>query len=623
MSSAITSVSGKWENYFNPNKKVEIESDFKTFRVWQNEAYGKYDSTRNLILNAPTASGKTLFLLSLIHKQLSENKKYKAVISVPQTMIGYGFEEGMFTLPSGENVTVHCPDINNICNTVENEKAKVKRLKRFLKSKIENVSIDCRIAIVCHQTLIKSYDKQLFKNIFMIIDEAHHISSGDSVDQNSENKLGAIVRKCLKETPIRIALSTATFMRADLRQILSDEDKIKFDTYKVTFDEFIKDCKYLRGFNYKFLPYEKEPDESLYELFKTVEKTIVFIPSVCGKSDSQKIKTENVYKVLFAISQVKDKISIKQYQKNYIKDIDAPVLEVKRGNDWVKVVNLVNEHKRNHKKEHIDLAHKTDIDAIDVIIALDMMKEGANWQWATREIIMGNRGSFPELMQMIGRVLRDAPNKNIVEVYHVMQTYTPDEKTKEKNKEKINDITKAVFVSLLLEDILCFKLPRMNKKADDYKRLHDFFETGEDYSNCLNYLVQKCSAIEACNNLSAEEKEEYKKEEYAEMAEKYHIEDADAIRKCIERKIKGTKNNIKLAKSLDKNYLKGIDIDLVYEESPYLAMQYCFTTRECKYEKFVDFKNRFKNNALEDEGEFNKSVNEIKEQQIISGNIKS
>ena len=67
-------------------------------------------------------------------------------------------------------------------------------------------------------------------------------------------------------------------------------------------------------------------------------------------------------------------------------------------------VNLVDETMRPQKIEAIIAANAApDGSRVDVIIALGMFKEGANWRWADREVIIGSRSSLTEVVQMVGQ----------------------------------------------------------------------------------------------------------------------------------------------------------------------------------------------------------------------------
>jgi hypothetical protein len=58
-----------------------------------------------------------------------------------------------------------------------------------------------------------------------------------------------------------------------------------------------------------------------------------------------------------------------------------------------------------------DPAQKHNRDYVDIIIALGMAKEGFDWIWCDHALTVGYRSSLTEIVQITGRVTRDAPGK--------------------------------------------------------------------------------------------------------------------------------------------------------------------------------------------------------------------
>ncbi|HXC44364.1 MAG TPA: hypothetical protein VNY51_12685 [Candidatus Dormibacteraeota bacterium] len=197
----------------------------------------------------------------------------------------------------------------------------------------------------------------------------------------------------------------------------------------------------------------------------------MYIPPV-GTSCSLGTKAQDVDAVLKTIAGTDAYIA---------DDRDQPIMRLKRGNEWVKVVNLVDEHLREEKKEVIIAAHeKPDSNDIDVIIALGLFKEGANWRWADREIIIGQRGSLTELNQMIGRLLRDAPGKRHVEAVQSLP-FVFDQTDKTQMRRSLNDYFTAILLSMLIESIISPLPPVCTKKS-----------TPGDGEHRINYLREAC-----------------------------------------------------------------------------------------------------------------------------------
>jgi hypothetical protein len=178
------------------------------------------------------------------------------------------------------------------------------------------------------------------------------------------------------------------------------------------------------------------------ELFKDgVDPCIVFVPNV-GSRFSVGTKHDDVFECYKAIAG-ENTPTIKK---------DEIFTYVKRGEDWIRCIDLVDdESNRAEKVQAIADDHdNTDPSKrkIDVIIALGMMKEGANWRWARNEFIIGNRHSLREFVQMVGRLFRSADGKKAVTTYYLLP-HSPNVKSEE-YEDNFNDYMKATTSSLLL-----------------------------------------------------------------------------------------------------------------------------------------------------------------------------
>ncbi len=117
-------------------------------------------------------------------------------------------------------------------------------------------------------------------------------------------------------------------------------------------------------------------------------------------------------------------------------------------------MNLVDETDRLQKIAAITAAHEaTDSDNIDVVIALGMFKEGANWGGQTGRSSSGIVVRLTEIVQMIGRMFRDVTGKSRVDV-HQMLPFTLDQTDKERTRQSLNEYLKAILLSLLLENVI-------------------------------------------------------------------------------------------------------------------------------------------------------------------------
>jgi len=421
---------------------TETTDGFYKLRKWQQTCFAKLRYCRNWIITAPPAAGKSFEICAIAADRLKRDDDLKVIIAVPQTIIAAGFRANKIVLSDGSKIEWVVQPGHDLCREAPQQSAA--HLLGFL-CDWKSGDMMSRVIVCTHATLVRAFakDKTAFTNILLVIDEAHHSRHGEyeGPDVEVDNQLGALVKhSLLNPGQIQVGLSTATFFRGDQATIVPDISQ--FARFEFAYDEYLATCKYLRSFSYDFLTRFHSFIDPLMHLFaKTIGKTIVYIPPV-GASCSLGTKAEDVNAVLKAIAGTEEYIVV---------DEDQPIMRVKKRNEWIKVVNLVDERFREEKKEAIIAAHdNSDPDDIDVIIALGMFKEGANWRWADREIIIGQRSSLTELSQMIGRLFRDAPGKRHVEVYQLLP-FVFDQTDRGQMRRGLNDYFIAIMLSLLFE----------------------------------------------------------------------------------------------------------------------------------------------------------------------------
>ena len=110
-----------------------------------------------------------------------------------------------------------------------------------------------------------------------------------------------------------------------------------------------------------------------------------------------------------------------------------------------------------------DPAQKDNRDHVDIIIALGMAKEGFDWIWCEHALTVGYRASLTEIVQIIGRAIRDAPGKTRARFTNLIAQ--PDA-SEEAVTEAVNDTLKAIAASLLMEQVLAPRFEFKPKNAD-------------------------------------------------------------------------------------------------------------------------------------------------------------
>lgn len=434
-----------WES--TVEKNTNLNCDFFEMRDWQVHAFEQLQAAPFMILNAPMGSGKSWLMCVLSAFKIKQDG-LRSIIVVPQTIIGSGFIKANVLLPDGEKLQWEIK--NNLC-VDDFSKGTVNFFIQWLESVPTNFS---ESSILCtHATLVQAYKKlkaedrlHLFKNILLWIDEAHHIKNVaiENLDGAvSNNGIGELVAYLLDNhnENIQLGLTTASFFRGDKASLLTDRMEEKFKRFNLPYDEYLRSMKHLESFSFDFVLTGHNYVKGIEQIIKSRKgKDIIYIPHrTASHSTGQKYQeVRNIIEAYGEIShQTEDGITIVQGQSGELKILD-----------------LVSEEYRQQKKNYLNNpVLKKDPAALDVIIALGMFKEGADWPYADRCIIVGTRSSLLDVFQMIGRPFRDAENKKHVELIQLLP-FSLDQQDDDSFRENLNNYLKAIYASLILENIL-------------------------------------------------------------------------------------------------------------------------------------------------------------------------
>lgn len=374
------------------------------------------------------------------------------IVAVPEKSIGASFAStelskyGFFT------------DWNpnpryNLCTPGE-DKSKVTAFLNFLES-------DEQILICTHATLRFAFDgldEKKLNNTLIAIDEFHHVSA------DGDNRLGEVMRSIMAKSNAHIIAMTGSYFRGDNIPVLLPEDEAKFTKVTYTYYEQLNGYEYLKslGIGYHFYQgryFKKQPDKemsALEEVLDENKKTIIHIPSV-NSAESSREKLEEVGYIIDALGELEyqDEITGVLYVKS------------KRSGRMLKIADLVNDNPRARDKITSYLREEKTQDAMDIIIALGMAKEGFDWPYCEHALTIGYRGSLTEIIQIIGRATRDSENKTHAQFTNLVAE--PDAENDEV-KVAVNNMLKAITASLLMEQVLApnFKFkPKYNEDEDD------------------------------------------------------------------------------------------------------------------------------------------------------------
>ncbi|MGN5477680.1 DEAD/DEAH box helicase [Cupriavidus basilensis] len=310
----------------------------------------------------------------------------------------------------------------------------------------EFMSSDAKTLVCTHATLRFAFEDlgaAAFDNCLLAIDEFHHASA----DENS--RLGELVRSLIERDKVHIVAMTGSYFRGDATPVLRPEDEARFTRVTYTYYEQLNGYKDLKtlGIGYHF--YRGRYVDAINEILSPTKKTIVHIPSVRSAEATAEGKLIEVDRILDHLGTVIGK------------DEKTGFHLVRRASGEVlKVADLVDD---GPERERVMTALREvkDRDAVDIIIALGMAKEGFDWIWCEHALTVGYRGSLTEVIQIIGRATRDAPGKSHAQFTNLIAE--PDA-TEDRVADAVNNMLKAIACSLLMEQVLA---PNFKFKTKD------------------------------------------------------------------------------------------------------------------------------------------------------------
>jgi superfamily II DNA or RNA helicase len=393
-----------------------------------------------------------------------ENQGLKqAIVVVPEKAIGASFHNETLT-QYGFWADWQVEPKWNLCDAAGNDGGKVESVQKFLDS-------EAKILICTHATFRFAVDRfgiEAFDQRLIAIDEFHHVSA------NPNNKLGEYVGQLMARDKTHIVAMTGSYFRGDAIAVLHPEDEAKFEPVKYTYYEQLNGYQYLKQLDIGYYFYAGSYADEIMQVLNPKEKTILHIPNVNSR-ESTKDKIREVEHIIEELGEWQGADPETGFQ--LVKTADNTILRIA---DLVdddpakrdKVTSALKDPTQKHNRDHVD-----------IIIALGMAKEGFDWIWCEHALTIGYRSSLTEIIQIIGRATRDAPNKYRARFTNLIAE--PDA-SEEAVTEAVNDTLKAIAASLLMEQVLA---PRFEFKP---KRPENQPTEGFDYG-AEGYDPNKCN----------------------------------------------------------------------------------------------------------------------------------
>ena len=423
--------------------KASVNTDALGMREMQRRVFAQRDA-QHLLVKAPPASGKSRALMFVALDKLYNQGREKVIVAVPERSIGASFAPTALT-KHGFWADWEIKDENNLCDAGSSA-GKVDAFLKFLEG--PDATLVCT-----HATLRFAFEKlapDAFNGTVLAIDEFHHVSA-----DTESSRLGALLRDVMKGSDAHIVAMTGSYFRGDSVPVLSPEDEAKFTPVTFNYYDQLNGYEHLRSLGIGHHFYQGRYTDAIGEVLDLDKKTIVHIPNV-NSGESTKDKLEEVGFILDTIGEVADE------------DEDTGIISVRRNDNGeiVRVADLVDDTDQKKRGDTLHfLAHTAskDPDAVDVIIALGMAKEGFDWPFAEHALTVGYRASLTEVIQIIGRVTRDSEGKSHAQFTNLIAE--PDASQGEV-KVSVNNMLKAITASLLMEQVLAQNFQFKTKKFD-------------------------------------------------------------------------------------------------------------------------------------------------------------
>lgn len=374
---------------------------YKELNKFQKESYLYLIDAKNGVMNASTGIGKTQAAENLAYCNLAYGDFKHVIITAPQTIIMDQYGNNNFIASNGDEVKWNIPKSNFYGTHGKPISNLTKNLEK------DPVSYSYAIHIVSHAGFIKwckNGNKELLHNCLVIIDEVHHGMNDNINGEEISNDLGKIKKWIIEQEDVGLMAMSATLFRSDGLKIIPNEYRDLVTFYHYDYTRYLQGLKYLKKFDYNIIYYDDaNPLKSIQDIYKNSghEKEIIYLPYVNSRYcwDKKEKEVIDIFNTIGTNVRKEDifiRVNIDGVEKKY--------------------VDLVDESQRKRKKEYL----KGDCKDLDGIVALGMGKEGFDWKYAQRLIVLGSRTSIVEIHQIYGRLTRDCPGKEKVCLYHVL-----------------------------------------------------------------------------------------------------------------------------------------------------------------------------------------------------------
>lgn len=423
-----------------------VNTDAMGMREMQQRVFAKRDA-QHLLVKAPPASGKSRALMFVALDKLFNQGRKKVIVAVPERSIGASFSSTKLTKHGFFSDWEVKPE-HNLCDPGSSQ-GKVGAFIDFLNG-------PAAVLICTHATLRFAFEKlapDAFDGTVLAIDEFHHVSA-----DLETSRLGALLSDVMNGSDVHIVAMTGSYFRGDSVPVLSAEDEARFTPVTFNYYDQLNGYEYLHSLGIGHHFYQGRYTDAIGEIFDLDKKTIIHIPNV-NAAESTKDKIEEVGHIIDSIGHVEST------------DPETGIISIRRSDTGtlLRLADLVDDtdqKKRADTQHYLSTVASKERDAVDVILALGMAKEGFDWPFGEHALTVGYRASLTEVIQIIGRVTRDSPGKAHAQFTNLIAE--PDASQTEV-KVSVNNMLKAITASLLMEQVLAQNFEFKTKRTGEEK----------------------------------------------------------------------------------------------------------------------------------------------------------
>lgn len=437
------SVGRKVQVLYQRHAVAEIQEHFQ-------DLHDEGSPSKIVVLDAPTASGKTFMILSAIYAELSKPKEHRlydtVLVLTPTVDIREGFSLGEFRIPSEGNTVGWDGDASKMVTRVGSVETRwVEEIKYHLGAigGTPHGLLENGVLVACHASGVKFFkdmrdqmDAVNWSRILVVVDEAHHVNAhfvgSEAKERPGDPETG--IGKLIKEVTQRgafVLMTTATAFRV----VATDEGpKLKLvypedaRLVKVFYSDVVEQRKAPSDLRIQFVG-AGDPDglqdfeSNTWNSFcgdnsKLIEESDTFNGEI-SEADADRLAKRIVKDGLNAdgVPQSKSFVKISRVFRTLPDGTQVPTRSAARikaslEKAWPGVRVVVGtgsgkeaEHYLKSLKSEREVTRFED-SKVDVFIVCGRAKEGTDWPCCSHFYHLGVISSIPFLIQIFGRTLR-------------------------------------------------------------------------------------------------------------------------------------------------------------------------------------------------------------------------